>query len=84
MKYRKLGKSSIQISEISFGCMSLKPSDFVENESLLRAAFDAGVTFFDTADLYDKGANESTVGKALAPIRDQVILTTKVGNQWNV
>lgn len=83
MKYRKLGKSSIQISEISYGCMSLKPDDYIENETLLRVAFDSGINFFDTADLYDKGANESTVGKALASIRNQVIIATKVGNQWN-
>ncbi len=83
MNYRKLGNSSIKVSEIGFGCMSLQPEQHAQNETLLRTAFDAGITLFDTADLYDKGANETTVGKALAPIRDQVVISTKVGNQWN-
>lgn len=83
MNYRKLGNSSIKVSEIGFGCMSLQPEQHAQNETLLRTAFDAGITLFDTADLYDKGANETTVGKALAPIRDQVVIATKVGNQWN-
>ena len=83
MNYRKLGNSPIKVSEIGFGCMSLQPEQHAQNETLLRTAFDAGITLFDTADLYDKGANETTVGKALTPIRDQVVIATKVGNQWN-
>ncbi len=83
MNYRKLGNSDIKVSEIGFGCMSLQPEQHTQNETLLRTAFDSGVTLFDTADLYDKGANETTVGKALTPIRNQVIIATKVGNQWN-
>lgn len=83
MKYRRLGTSSYTISEIGFGCMSLAPDRYRENESLLRSAADAGINFFDTADLYDKGENEITVGKALAPIRGQVHISTKGGNQWN-
>tara|TARA_R110000868_G_scaffold396971_2_gene669453 strand:- start:33967 stop:34848 length:882 start_codon:yes stop_codon:yes gene_type:complete len=81
MKFNTLGKSQIQVSEISFGCMSLENNHSL-NESLLRKAFDSGFNFFDTADLYDKGWNEESVGKALKPIRDQVIIATKVGNQW--
>ncbi len=83
MNYCKLGNSPIKVSEIGFGCMSLQPEKHTENETLIRTAFDAGITLFDTADLYDKGANETTVGKALTPIRDQVVIATKVGNQWN-
>lgn len=81
MKFNRLGKSVISVSEISFGCMSLG-TDHAQNERLLRQAFESGITFFDTADLYDKGFNEESVGKALAPIRDQVVIATKVGNQW--
>lgn len=81
MKFNRLGKSDLSVSEISFGCMSLG-TDHAQNQRLLRQAFEAGITFFDTADLYDKGWNEESVGKALAPIRDQVIIASKVGNQW--
>ncbi len=81
MKYNFLGKSDISVSEISFGCMSLGKDHFF-NESLLRNAYDSGINFFDTADLYNQGWNEETVGKALSPIRDKVIIATKVGNQW--
>jgi aryl-alcohol dehydrogenase-like predicted oxidoreductase len=81
MNYRQLGKSSLHISEIGFGCMSLK-GNHEENKNTIHKAIDLGVNFFDTADLYDKGANEVTVGKALSGLRDQVIIATKVGNQW--
>lgn len=81
MQYRKLGSSDLMVSEISFGCMSLE-SDHDQNSILLRKAYDSGINFFDTADLYDKGRNEESVGKALKPIRDQVIIATKVGNEW--
>ncbi len=53
-----------------------------DNEKLLRTAAEAGINYFDTADLYDKGANEELVGKALSSIRDQVVIATKVGNEW--
>ncbi|GAA4796458.1 aldo/keto reductase [Olivibacter ginsenosidimutans] len=78
---RNLGKSDLWISEIGFGCMSLNESQ-KQAESLLQQAFDAGINFFDTADLYDKGRNEEWVGKALQPFRKEVIIATKVGNQW--
>jgi aryl-alcohol dehydrogenase-like predicted oxidoreductase len=61
--------------------MSLPPGD-AGNEALLRKAVYAGINFFDTADLYDRGANEEVVGRALKPVRDQVVIATKVGNQW--
>lgn len=81
IKTRVLGNSGFEIGEISFGCMSLGNNQNLNNK-LLRTAFDSGINFFDTADLYDKGRNEESVGEALKPIRQQVILATKVGNQW--
>lgn len=81
MEYRNLGKSPLKVSPVSFGCMSLG-SDQAQNTKLLQQAFDLGINFFDTADLYDKGENERVVGKALKDIRSQVIIATKVGNQW--
>lgn len=79
MEYRQLGKTSINVSVISFGCMSLGQDQAV-NDSLVRSAIDAGINLFDTADIYDKGQNERSVGHALRGIRDKVILCTKVGN----
>ncbi|MFD2245120.1 aldo/keto reductase [Pontibacter ruber] len=81
MKYNKLGKSDLNISEVSFGCMSLG-TDHAENARLLHHALDRGINYFDTADLYDKGENEVTVGKAFNGMRDKVNIATKVGNQW--
>lgn len=83
MRYNRIGTTNIEISEIGFGCMSLelqKGQQYVN--TLLRTAYDAGVNLFDTADLYDKGLNEEMVGTALNPVRDNVILATKVGNVW--
>ena len=62
--------------------MSLSSNTEKENLSLIHQAIDAGINFFDTADLYDKGINEIVVGKALKEKRHQIILATKVGNQW--
>ena len=81
MNYRKLGKSSLNISTIGFGCMSLG-NDQDQNTRILHHAIDKGINFFDTADLYNKGMNEMSVGKALKEKRQQIILATKVGNQW--
>lgn len=81
MKYNQLGNSDLQVSEIGFGCMSLG-EDHAENGTILQRALDGGITFFDTADLYQKGLNEITVGRAFQGIRDKVILATKVGNEW--
>jgi len=80
MKYNPLGKSKIKVSEIAFGCMSLG-NDHHENKELLHQAVDQGINFFDTADLYGKGENEITVGKAFAGMREKVIIATKGGNQ---
>lgn len=81
MNYKQLGPSDLQISGIGFGCMSLKPGQSNVG-ALLAAAVDAGINYFDTADLYDKGLNEQQVGAALRPFRQKVVLATKVGNQW--
>ena len=82
MKQNRLGTSDLWVSEIGFGCMSLGP-DRAAGVELLERAFDLGVTFFDTADLYDHGENEVLVGTALAAVRDRVVIATKVGNRWN-
>ncbi|MCW3118914.1 MAG: oxidoreductase, partial [Chitinophagaceae bacterium] len=81
MKYNLLGKSSLAISEIGFGCMSLKGPE-KENSDLIHKALDSGINFFDTADIYSQGKNEIIVGKALNKKRKEVIIATKVGNQW--
>ena len=81
MQYNPLGTSSLNVSEVSFGCMSLGSDDAV-NAQLLHRAHDEGINYFDTADIYNKGQNEITVGKALADRRDKVIIATKAGNVW--
>lgn len=82
MRYRFLGSSGIQLSEIGFGCMSLSSNTEKQSIELIHRAIDEGINFFDTADLYDKGRNESIVGKAVSEARANIILATKVGNQW--
>jgi aryl-alcohol dehydrogenase-like predicted oxidoreductase len=81
MNYRLLGKSELLVSELSFGCMSLEVST-QNSESLLRNAVEHGINYFDTADLYNHGLNEEMVGRALSPVRNQIIIATKVGNKW--
>jgi aryl-alcohol dehydrogenase-like predicted oxidoreductase len=81
MKYHQLGKSSLNISRIGFGCMSLKKEN-ADAEKILHEAIDRGINYFDTADLYDKGENEILVGKALKQHRNKIVLATKVGNEW--
>jgi aryl-alcohol dehydrogenase-like predicted oxidoreductase len=81
MNYQELGRSLLKISEIGFGCMSLG-NDHAKNARLLQQAVENGINFFDTADLYQKGFNEESVGKAFLQNRRQVIIATKVGNRW--
>lgn len=81
MQQAQLGHTGLKVSRIAFGCMSLQGPE-QENIGLLHQALESGINFFDTADLYDKGANESLVGKAFREKRDQVVIATKVGNQW--
>jgi len=82
MKKRRLGSSNLFISELGLGCMSLG-TDGKKAEAIIKAAVDHGVNYFDTADLYDYGVNEEIIGTVLKPIRDKVIIATKVGNRWN-
>jgi aryl-alcohol dehydrogenase-like predicted oxidoreductase len=84
MPTRKLGNSSLEVSALGLGCMSMTsvygPSaDKQQMITLIRAAHDRGVTFFDTAEAYGPFANEQLVGEALAPIRDHVVIGTKFG-----
>ena len=81
MQYHLLGKSALSVSEIGFGCMSLGRDD-ADNAKLIHHALDNGINLFDTADLYDHGQNEVTVGKALKGKRQSVVIASKAGNQW--
>jgi aryl-alcohol dehydrogenase-like predicted oxidoreductase len=84
MQKRKLGKSGLEVSALGLGCMGMSfsygpPKDKQEMTSLLRAAVERGVTFFDTAEVYGPFTNEELVGEALAPFRGQVVTATKFG-----
>jgi len=84
MQKRKLGKSNLEVSMIGLGCMGMSfsygpPKDKQEMTSLLRAAVERGITFFDTAEVYGPYLNEELVGEALAPFRGQVVIATKFG-----
>ncbi|MGN6401180.1 MAG: aldo/keto reductase [Flavisolibacter sp.] len=80
MQYQQLGRSDLHISKIGFGCMSLKPE--ATSETILHRALEAGINYFDTADLYDKGLNEELIGRTFKSKRDKVVIATKAGNQW--
>jgi aryl-alcohol dehydrogenase-like predicted oxidoreductase len=84
MQKRKLGKSNLEVSAIGLGCMGMSsgygpPGDKQEMISVIRAAVERGVTFFDTAEVYGPFTNEELVGEALAPFRQQVVIATKFG-----
>jgi aryl-alcohol dehydrogenase-like predicted oxidoreductase len=84
MHKRKLGKSNLEVSAIGLGCMGLSfgLGPAVEKQqgiSLIRAAVERGITFFDTAEVYGPFTNEELVGEALAPFRKQVVIATKFG-----
>ena len=84
MKRRKLGKGNLEVSALGLGCMSMSwsygpPKDRQAMVSLLRAAVERGVTFFDTAEVYGPLTNEELVGEALAPFHGQVVIATKFG-----
>jgi aryl-alcohol dehydrogenase-like predicted oxidoreductase len=84
MQKRKLGKSNLEVSAIGLGCMGMSfsygpPKDKQEMISLLHAAVERGITFFDTAEVYGPFTNEELVGEALAPFRKQVVIATKFG-----
>jgi aryl-alcohol dehydrogenase-like predicted oxidoreductase len=84
MQKRILGKSGLEVSALGLGCMGLSYGYGPATEkqaaiTLIRTAFERGVTFFDTAEAYSLGANEEVVGEALEPFRDQVVIATKFG-----
>src|SRR5499433_9758 len=87
MQKRMLGKSGLEVSALGLGCMGLSfgygpATEKKQAISLIRTAFERGVTFFDTAEVYGPFANEELVGEALEPFRGQVVLGTKFG--WNI
>lgn len=84
MQKRTLGKSGLEVSALGFGCMGLSfglgpATEKNEAIKVIRAAYDGGVTFFDTAEAYGPFTNEELVGEALAPVRDKVVIATKFG-----
>jgi aryl-alcohol dehydrogenase-like predicted oxidoreductase len=88
MQKRKLGNSGLEVSAIGLGCMGMSssygpPKDTQEMTSLLRAAVEHGITFFDTAELYGPFLNEELVGEALVPFRKQVVIATKFGFEFS-
>jgi len=89
MQKRKLGKSGLEVSALGLGCMSMAANygpaaDKQQAVSLIRAAFERGVTFFDTAEVYGPFTDEELVGEALAPFRDEVVIATKFGYDLEV
>src|ERR1700716_3412809 len=87
MQKRKLGNSNLEVSAIGLGCMGMSvgygpAGDKQEMISLIRAAVELGVTFFDTAQVYGPFTNEELVGEALAPFRAQVVIGTKFGHDF--
>jgi aryl-alcohol dehydrogenase-like predicted oxidoreductase len=88
MQKRKLGKSNLEVSALGLGCMGMShsytpPKDEQEMISLIHAAVDRGITFFDTAEVYGPFTNEVLLGKALSPMRDKVVIATKFGFNIN-
>src|SRR4051794_18849204 len=88
MKMRTLGQSGLEVSAIGLGCMGMSTNygpvgDRAEMLRVIRGAFDRGVNFFDTAEVYGPFINEELVGEALEPIRDKVIIATKFGFDIN-
>jgi aryl-alcohol dehydrogenase-like predicted oxidoreductase len=84
MQKRKLGKSGLEVSALGLGCMGMSfsygpPKDQQEMTTLLHAAVERGITFFDTAEVYGPFINEELVGEALAPFHGQVVIATKFG-----
>ena len=84
MKTRTLGNSGIEVSALGYGCMGLEgvyepATGRQDGIGIIRAAFDRGVTFFDTAEAYGPFTNEELVGEAVAPFRDEVVIATKFG-----
>jgi aryl-alcohol dehydrogenase-like predicted oxidoreductase len=88
MQKRKLGRSNVEVSALGLGCMGLSygygpATDRQQAVALIRAAVERGVTFFDTAQIYGPFTNEELVGEALAPFREQVVIATKFGFEFD-
>src|SRR3954467_3716995 len=88
MQTRKLGNSNLEVSAMGLGCMGMSfgygpAGDEQQMISVIRAAVDLGVNFFDTAEVYGPYTNEVLVGKALSPIRKQVVIATKFAFQFD-
>ena len=88
MQKRRLGKSNLEVSALGLGCMGLSfgygpATDKQQAISLIRAAFEQGITFFDSAEAYGPFKNEELLGEALAPFRDQVVIATKFGFKFD-
>ncbi|UPK67616.1 aldo/keto reductase [Chitinophaga filiformis] len=84
MKTRQLGTSGLEVSELGFGCMGLShgygpATNEKDAIAIIQQAYEWGITFFDTAEVYGQGANEQLVGKALHNVRDKVVIATKFG-----
>ena len=84
MEKRRLGKAGLEVSALGYGCMGLSsgygpPTPHDDAVAMIRAAFDGGVTFFDTAEAYGPFTNETVLGEAAAPFRGQVVIATKFG-----
>lgn len=88
MQERTLGNRGLKVSAIGLGCMGMSfsygpPKDTAEMTTLLRAAVERGITFFDTAEVYGPYLNEELLGEALSPLRSQVVIATKFGFNLN-
>ena len=83
MQYRTLGTTDIEVSAVAFGCWAIVggfnwgPQDEADSIAALRAACDAGVTLFDSAELYGDGYSEQLIGKALGDVRDEIVIASK-------
>src|SRR5437660_6576398 len=90
MRYRRLGSTGLQVSEIGFGAWGIGgvangavgygPTDDEQSRAALRRAFELGVTFYDTADIYGFGHSEELIGETLADVRSKLVIATKVGS----
>ncbi len=85
MKYKKLGKSGIKVSEIGFGAWTIalnwwgKEIDETEAKQMLKKAYDLGINFFETADMYGKGKSEKLIGQVFKDMRNEIVISTKYG-----
>ncbi|MDX1595946.1 MAG: aldo/keto reductase, partial [Nitrosopumilaceae archaeon] len=89
MKYRKLGKSGLEVSEIGFGAWTIaldwwgKKIEEDEAKRMLKKAYDVGINFFETADMYGKGKSERLIGEVFSDMRDEVIISSKYGYDFS-